>query len=62
MALAIMFLSFVVVTGIGGMVSLAQATFVTASGFTAGWPVNHEWDFSIPVVMHGGRVASRRRS
>jgi ABC-type branched-subunit amino acid transport system ATPase component/branched-subunit amino acid ABC-type transport system permease component len=36
LALALVFLSFVVVTGIGGMVSLAQATFVTAAGLTAG--------------------------
>ena len=38
LALGIVFLSFVVVTGIGGMVSLAQATFVTAGGFSRlGW-------------------------
>jgi ABC-type branched-subunit amino acid transport system ATPase component/branched-subunit amino acid ABC-type transport system permease component len=36
LALALVFLSFVVVTGIGGMVSLAQAAFVTAAGLTAG--------------------------
>jgi ABC-type branched-subunit amino acid transport system ATPase component/branched-subunit amino acid ABC-type transport system permease component len=36
LALALVLLSFVVVTGIGGMVSLAQAAFVTASGLTAG--------------------------
>ena len=55
--LGIIFLSFVVITGIGGMVSLSQATFVTASGFMVGWLVNHEWDFSLPLVMHDGRVA-----
>ena len=38
--MAIIFLSFVVVTGIGGMVSLAQAAFVTAGGFAAGWALN----------------------
>lgn len=36
LALSLVFLSFVVVTGMGGMVSLAQATFVTASGLTTG--------------------------
>ena len=36
LALALVFLSFVIVTGMGGMVSLAQATFVTASGLSAG--------------------------
>src|SRR5699024_2657757 len=32
LVLSMVFLSFVVVTGIGGMVNLAQATFVTAGG------------------------------
>jgi ABC-type branched-subunit amino acid transport system ATPase component/branched-subunit amino acid ABC-type transport system permease component len=36
LAFGLIFLSFVVVTGIGGMVNLAQATFVTAAGLTAG--------------------------
>jgi ABC-type branched-subunit amino acid transport system ATPase component/branched-subunit amino acid ABC-type transport system permease component len=36
LCLAPVFVSFVVVTGIGGMVSLAQATFVTAAGLSAG--------------------------
>ncbi len=36
LALSLIFLSFVVVTGMGGMVSLAQATFVTAAGLTTG--------------------------
>lgn len=57
LVLGIIFLSFVVITGIGGMVSLSQATFVTASGFMVGFLVNHEWDFSLPLVMHGGRVS-----
>jgi branched-subunit amino acid ABC-type transport system permease component len=38
--LGIVFLSFVVITGLGGMVSLGQATFVTASAFTVGYLVN----------------------
>ena len=56
LALALVFLSFVVVTGIGGMINLAQATFVTVGGFTAGWLVNHQWPSTVPVVMDNGRV------
>ena len=66
LALAIVFLSFVVVTGIGGMVSLAQATFVTAGGFMAGWalqtadaehpPPWAKWDFNIPGVLNNGQM------
>jgi ABC-type branched-subunit amino acid transport system ATPase component/branched-subunit amino acid ABC-type transport system permease component len=66
LALAIVFLSFVVVTGIGGMVSLAQATFVTTGGFAAGWALqttgaNHpppwaSWKFDIPVILHHGQL------
>jgi ABC-type branched-subunit amino acid transport system ATPase component/branched-subunit amino acid ABC-type transport system permease component len=41
LALTLVFLSFVVVTGIGGMVSLAQATFVTAADLTAGLLIDH---------------------
>ena len=50
LAMAIIFLSFVVVTGIGGMVSLAQATFVTAGGFAAGWALNYDFGFDIPFL------------
>ena len=53
---AIIFLSFVVVTGLGGMVSLAQATFVTAGGFLAGWLVTHRFHVSIPVIMSHGHL------
>jgi ABC-type branched-subunit amino acid transport system ATPase component/branched-subunit amino acid ABC-type transport system permease component len=51
---AIIFLSFVVATGMGGMVSLAQATFVTAGGFIVGWMVTHRLPFGIPgLTSHG---------
>src|SRR5918996_2593625 len=53
--LGIVFLSFVVITGLGGMVSLGQATFVTASAFTVGYLVNNEFEFTIPLLMHDGR-------
>jgi ABC-type branched-subunit amino acid transport system ATPase component/branched-subunit amino acid ABC-type transport system permease component len=55
--LGIVFLSFVVITGLGGMVSLGQATFVTASAFTVGYLVNTEFGFSIPLLMHHGRFS-----
>lgn len=56
LVLALVFLSFVVVTGLGGMISLAQATFVTIGGFTAGWLVNHQWPTTVPVLMENGRL------
>jgi ABC-type branched-subunit amino acid transport system ATPase component/branched-subunit amino acid ABC-type transport system permease component len=66
LALAIIFLSFVVVTGIGGMVSLAQATFATAGGFMAGWalqtadadhpPPWSKWSFDVPFFVHNGQM------
>jgi branched-subunit amino acid ABC-type transport system permease component len=66
LVLGLVFLSFVVVTGLGGMINLAQATFVTVGGFTAGWLVNHQWpstdpdphDQRPPDVLDGG--ADRR--
>lgn len=57
LVLGLVFLSFVVVTGIGGMVNLAQAAFVTAGGFTAGWLVNHQWPSTVPVLMDNGRLS-----
>jgi branched-subunit amino acid ABC-type transport system permease component/ABC-type branched-subunit amino acid transport system ATPase component len=56
LALAIVFLSFVVVTGIGGMVSLAQATFVTAGGFTAGWALQESTAKHPPPWSHWGNI------
>jgi branched-subunit amino acid ABC-type transport system permease component/ABC-type branched-subunit amino acid transport system ATPase component len=55
LAVAIIFLSFVVVTGMGGMVSLCQATFVTAGGFAAGWALTWHWP-NIPVISPHGSV------
>jgi len=37
MALALIFLSFTIVTGLGGMVSLSQATFALFAAVTLGW-------------------------
>jgi branched-subunit amino acid ABC-type transport system permease component/ABC-type branched-subunit amino acid transport system ATPase component len=56
LVLGLVFLSFVVVTGYGGMINLAQATFVTVGGFTAGWLVNHQWPSTVPVLMNNGRM------
>jgi ABC-type branched-subunit amino acid transport system ATPase component/branched-subunit amino acid ABC-type transport system permease component len=55
LVLSIIFLSFVVVTGLGGMVSLSQATFVTAGAFAAGWALNRSWG-SIPILAPHGRM------
>jgi len=49
-------LSFVVVTGIGGMVSLAQGTFVIAGGFAAGYALELSWPSWIPFVSDDGRA------
>ena len=55
LAMAIVFLSFVVVTGMGGMVSLAQTTFVTAGGFAAGWALDRDWG-DVPVLAPHGQI------
>ncbi len=52
---AVVFLSFVVVTGLGGMISLAQATFVTAGAFTCGWLLTHDYG-SIPLISAHGHL------
>jgi ABC-type branched-subunit amino acid transport system ATPase component/branched-subunit amino acid ABC-type transport system permease component len=51
LALSLVFLSFVVVTGMGGMVSLAQATFVTAAGLTTGLLFQH---YGVPFFAAAG--------
>ena len=56
LAMAIIFLSFVVVTGMGGMVSLMQASFVTAGGFAAGWALTHDLGVDIPCVSTHGQI------
>jgi ABC-type branched-subunit amino acid transport system ATPase component/branched-subunit amino acid ABC-type transport system permease component len=56
MAFAIVFLSFNIVTGLGGMVSLAQASFVTAGGFMAGWALQNDWGIDIPFVATHGHM------
>jgi ABC-type branched-subunit amino acid transport system ATPase component/branched-subunit amino acid ABC-type transport system permease component len=54
LVMAIIFLSFVVVTGMSGQVSLMQASFVTAGGFAGGWAVTHDFGVDLPgLVSHG---------
>jgi len=56
LVMAIIFLSFVVVTGISGQVSLMQASFVTAGGFAAGWALTHDFGVNIPGFVSHGQI------
>jgi ABC-type branched-subunit amino acid transport system ATPase component/ABC-type branched-subunit amino acid transport system permease subunit len=56
LVLAIIFLSFVVVTGIGGMVSLAQAAFVTTGAFATGWALKHHFGSDVPLLVAHGHL------
>ncbi|SHN75724.1 ABC transporter permease subunit [Cryptosporangium aurantiacum] len=51
---AVIYLSFVVVTGMGGMVSLAQAMFVTTGAFVTGWLFNHQFPVGIAGLLSDG--------
>jgi ABC-type branched-subunit amino acid transport system ATPase component/ABC-type branched-subunit amino acid transport system permease subunit len=51
LALAIVFLSFVVVTGIGGLVSLAQAAFVSVGAIVAALAISHGVPFAVAVLI-----------
>jgi ABC-type branched-subunit amino acid transport system ATPase component/branched-subunit amino acid ABC-type transport system permease component len=57
LAFGLIFLSFVVVTGIGGMVSLAQTAFVTVAALTAGVAISHGWPI-LAAVLLGAAVAT----
>ncbi|MBL7486973.1 ATP-binding cassette domain-containing protein [Frankia sp. AgB1.9] len=57
LATAIVLLSFTVVTGIGGMVSLAQAAFVLSGAFTAGILLGHGVPF-VPALIAGTLVSA----
>jgi ABC-type branched-subunit amino acid transport system ATPase component/branched-subunit amino acid ABC-type transport system permease component len=57
LATAIILMSFTVVTGIGGMVSLAQAAFVLSGAFTAGILLSHGVPF-VPALLAGTLVAA----
>ena len=58
MVYAIIYLSFVVVTGVGGMISLAQASFVTAGGLMTGWMLQRQLGLHIPILGSSGGYPS----
>ncbi|QES47364.1 branched-chain amino acid ABC transporter permease/ATP-binding protein [Streptomyces venezuelae] len=51
LAIALVFMSFTVVTGLGAMVSLAQATFVTGAALVAGLLMSHGWPFVAALAV-----------
>ena len=52
LALAVVFMSFVIVTGQGGMVSLAQAAFVMVAAFITGrFMVEYNWPWILALVV-----------
>ncbi len=55
-ATAVIFLSFVVVTGLGGMVSLGQTVFVITGAFATGWASTRDWGVDLPLVASHGRL------
>ncbi len=57
LAISLVFISFTVVTGLGAMVSLAQATFVTGAAMVAGLLMSHGWPF-IGAALVGTCVAA----
>ncbi|MCX2180402.1 ATP-binding cassette domain-containing protein [Streptomyces sp. SKN60] len=57
LAIGLIFLSFSVVTGLGAMVSLAQATFVTGAALVAGLLMSHGWPFAA-AALAGTAVAA----
>ncbi|MBA4863270.1 ATP-binding cassette domain-containing protein [Streptomyces sp. PSKA54] len=50
LAISLVFISFTVVTGLGAMVSLAQATFVTGAALVAGLLMSHGWPFAAAAL------------
>ncbi|MCX5301524.1 ATP-binding cassette domain-containing protein [Streptomyces sp. NBC_00193] len=51
LALALVFMSFTVVTGLGAMVSLAQGTFVTGAALVAGLLMSRGWPFFAALAV-----------
>ncbi|MFI8501370.1 ATP-binding cassette domain-containing protein [Streptomyces sp. NPDC085524] len=51
LAVALVFMSFTVVTGLGAMVSLAQGTFVTAAALVAGLLMSRGWPFVAALAV-----------
>ncbi|MFD3540681.1 ATP-binding cassette domain-containing protein [Streptomyces sp. NPDC058662] len=50
LAISLVFMSFTVVTGLGAMVSLAQATFVTGAALVAGLLMSRGWPFAAALA------------
>ncbi|WP_395108385.1 ATP-binding cassette domain-containing protein [Actinomadura sp. SCN-SB] len=50
LAMAIVFMSFTIVTGIGGMANLATAAFVSVAGCTAGLLLHHGWPLALALL------------
>ncbi|MDK9495080.1 ATP-binding cassette domain-containing protein [Streptomyces katrae] len=50
LAIGLVFMSFTVVTGLGAMVSLAQATFVTGAALVAGLLMSRGWPFAAALA------------
>ncbi len=57
LALALVFMSWVVLTGLGGMVSLAQAAFVTMAAMTAGLILDRAGLPFVPALIVGTVIA-----
>ncbi|MEV7416257.1 ATP-binding cassette domain-containing protein [Streptomyces sp. NPDC089919] len=57
LALALVFMSFTVVTGLGAMVSLAQAAFVTSAALVTGLLMSHGWPFLAAAAAGTGTAA-----
>ncbi|MFG2715964.1 ATP-binding cassette domain-containing protein [Streptomyces goshikiensis] len=57
LAIGLVFMSFTVVTGLGAMVSLAQATFVTGAALVAGLLMSRGWPF-VAALAAGTCVAA----
>ncbi|MBT2455474.1 ATP-binding cassette domain-containing protein [Streptomyces sp. ISL-86] len=51
LAVGLVFMSFTVVTGLGAMVSLAQATFVTGAALVAGLLMSRGWPFAAALAV-----------
>ncbi|MBG0828680.1 ATP-binding cassette domain-containing protein [Planomonospora sp. ID67723] len=51
LVLALIFCSFVVVTGIGGMVNLAQASFASMAALTCGWAFSSGLPFPVAIGL-----------
>ncbi|MGW6566635.1 ABC transporter permease subunit [Streptomyces sp. NPDC054975] len=58
LAIGLVFMSFTVVTGLGAMVSLAQATFVTGAALVAGLLMSHGLPFVVAAAVGTAAAAA----